>query len=171
MTAWSCASPPPAMDSSKVKAQSTMGVFLNRIILASKGEQHTVFTVSKAVPMVVSYIWVHDLYDHATGTITADLALENAMQMHILHSCQIPDVLSLFTQVGWFECVGRMSMIIRRGDFMGIPLDVQRYFLSEGLAGLLVQANLMSLENSRKNHCLSTLQELVAGYMLPWVVK
>ena len=162
MSAWSRVSPPPAMDSSRVKAQSTMGVFLNWISV----EQSTVFTVSQAVLMVVSYIRVHDLYDHATGIITADLALENAMQMRILHYCQIRDVLSLFTQVGWFERVGRMSMMIRRVDLMDRPLDVQKYFLPEDLARLLVRADLMSVENSRKSHLLSTLRELVARYML-----
>ena len=166
MLSWSRVSPPPAMDSSRVKAQSTMGVFLNWISLDSEGEQSTVFTVSQAVLLVVSYIRVHDLYDHATGIITADLALENAMQMRILHYCQIRDVLSLFTQVGWFERVGRMSMMIRRVGLMDRPLDVQKYFLPEDLAGLLVRAELMSMENSRKSHLLSTLRELVARYML-----
>ena len=168
MTEWSRASSRLLMDSSWVKAHSLLGIFLNRISLASEREQNTVFTVEEAVSLVISYIRVHSLYEPVTGIIVEDLTLENACQLRMFHACQVRDIVSFFTQTGWFERVGRMSMMVRRGSLLDeTPADVQRYFLPENLTSLLFRSDLMPAENSRKSFRLSTLQELVAWYVIP----
>ena len=77
-----------------------MDVILIRTLSPLDGGESKVFTVAQAMSILATYIWHHKLYDLSSQMISFDIALENALQLRVLHASQLKEIVASFTVIG-----------------------------------------------------------------------
>ena len=156
--------PHPGVDSLPIKAGSSMDMFLNKTLSLRDRGVSEVFTVAQAMSILTTYIRHHRLYDLSSQMISSDIALENALQLRVLHASQLKEIVASFTLIGGQRPACRLRLALQNRSLQCAAADGKRYFLPTDLAYLLVREGLILVGNSRKSYSMEALRQLVARY-------
>ena len=143
-----------------------MDVSLNRTLSEQDGGKSEVFMVAQAMSILTTYIRHHKLYDMSSQIISADIALENALQLRVLQASQLKEIVASFTLFGGQRPAHWLHVALQRGSLQHAAADGRRYFLPTDLAYLLVQEELILTGNSRKSYYMEALIQIVARYYI-----
>ena len=141
-----------------------MDVFLNRTLSEQDGGKSEVFMVAQAMSVLTTYIKHHKLYDISSQIISADIALENVLQLRVLQASQLKKIVAPFTLIGGQIPAYWLHVALQRGSLQRASADGRRYFLPTDLAYLLVWEGLILTANSRKSYHMEALRQIVAWY-------